>query len=114
MLAQTTNEARIVGVLHDVVEDSDWTLEKLRAEGFSDVVLEALGAVTKTPEEEGSDEGYERFVLRAATHAIGRLVKLADLRDNADLSRIAHPSAADLRRVEKYRRAIAMLEDSER
>jgi (p)ppGpp synthase/HD superfamily hydrolase len=109
MLAQTTSEARIVGVLHDVVEDSEWTFEALRAEGFSEVVLEALAAVTKTPDEQGSDEGYERFVLRAATNPIGRAVKLADLHDNADLSRIAEPSAADLARVEKYRRAIAVL-----
>jgi (p)ppGpp synthase/HD superfamily hydrolase len=110
MLAQTTNDARIVGVLHDVVEDSAWTFEALRMEGFSEVVLEALAAVTKTPEEEGSDEGYERFVRRAGASAIGRAVKLADLRDNADLSRIAEPTAADLARVEKYRRAIAVLD----
>lgn len=109
MLAQTTLEARIVGVLHDVVEDSEWTFEALRAEGFSETVLDALAAVTKTPDEHGSDEGYERFVLRAATNPIGRAVKLADLHDNADLSRIAEPSAADLARVEKYRRAIAVL-----
>ncbi|MBX3247946.1 MAG: GTP pyrophosphokinase [Myxococcales bacterium] len=111
MLAQTTNDARIVGVLHDVVEDSDWTFEALRAEGFSEPVLEALVAVTKTPEEHGSEEGYERFVRRAAAHPIGRAVKLADLEDNADLSRIAAPTVADHARVEKYRRAIAALRD---
>lgn len=111
MLAQTTDEARIVGVLHDVVEDSEWTLEALRAEGFSETVLDALAAVTKTSDEHGSDEGYERFVRRAAAHPIGRAVKLADLHDNSDLSRIAEPSAADVARVEKYRRAIAVLKD---
>jgi (p)ppGpp synthase/HD superfamily hydrolase len=110
MLAQTSTEARIVAVLHDVVEDTPWTIDKLREEGFSEVVLDALGAVTKRKDEKGSDEGYFRFVRRAATHPIGRLVKLADLRDNADLSRIASPTDEDLRRVEKYRRAIELLE----
>lgn len=112
MLAQTTNEARIVGVLHDVIEDSPWTLEALRAEGFSETVLQALAAVTKRPDEKGSDEGYERFVRRAATHPIGRAVKLADLQDNADLSRIAAPTPKDLARVARYRRAIAALHEA--
>ncbi len=111
MLAQTTNEARIVGVLHDVVEDSAWTLEALRDEGFSETVLQALAAVTKRPDEKASDEGYERFVRRAATHPIGRTVKLADLQDNADLSRIAEPTPKDVARVARYRRAIAALRE---
>lgn len=111
MLAQTTNEARIVGVLHDVVEDSAWTLEALRDEGFSETVLQALAAVTKRPDEKVSDEGYERFVRRAATHPIGRTVKLADLQDNADLSRIAEPTPKDVARVARYRRAIAALRE---
>jgi len=111
MLAQTSEAARIAGVLHDVVEDGDgWTLERLRAEGFSPEVVEAVAAVTKRPEDEGDTlEGYLAFVRRAAAHPIGRQVKLADLADNCDLSRIAHPSEQDLARVEKYRQAIAAI-----
>jgi len=111
MLAQTSVAARIAGVLHDVVEDGDgWTLERLRAEGFSPEVVEAVAAVTKRPEDEGVTlEGYLAFVRRAAAHPIGRQVKLADLADNCDLSRIAHPSEQDLARVEKYRQAIAAI-----
>ena len=111
MLAQTTTEARIAAVLHDVVEDSkSWSLDKLREQGFSDAVIGALEAVTKREDEKGSDEGYARFVRRAGAHPLGRLVKLADLRDNSDLSRIASPTAEDLARVEKYRRALTTLE----
>jgi (p)ppGpp synthase/HD superfamily hydrolase len=100
-------DARIAAVLHDVVEDTDWTLERLRAEGFSEAVLAGLEAVTKR-EREG--ESYEDFVRRAAAHPIGRLVKRADLQDNLDPTRIAHPTDHDRARFEKYRRALAILD----
>ena len=102
----STADERIVAVLHDLVEDCpEWSFDRLTAEGFSGHVIVALKSVTKR---EGED--YESFVLRAATDPIGRRVKLADLRDNADLSRIASPTARDLERAEKYRRAIALIE----
>ena len=111
MRGQTTELARIVAVLHDVVEDcKDWSPARIRAEGFSEEGLVALEAVTKRDDERGSDEGCFRFVRRAAAHPVGRLVKLADLRDNADLSRIASPTDQDRARVERYRRAIAIVE----
>lgn len=110
MMSVETEKERIVAVLHDVVEDcADWPLARLRAEGFSDEVLEALASVTKLPHEEAD---YEAFIRRAATNPIGRRVKIADLKDNMDLSRIPHPTDKDLRRVEKYRRAIEFLEAS--
>ncbi|VVO82417.1 HD domain-containing protein [Pseudomonas sp. H22_DOA] len=104
MLRMTTLEERIVAVLHDVVEDCDISLDDLRKEGFSEEVLTAIQSVTKVP-----GESYEDFVERAAQNPIGRVVKLADLEENSDLSRIASPSWDDLERVEKYRRAIARL-----
>lgn len=104
MLRLESADARIVGVLHDVVEDSDTTLEDLRAEGFSEAVLAGLEAVTKR-----LGEGYMDFVRRAAADPIGRLVKVADLVDNSDLSRISNPTAKDLDRAERYRAALAVL-----
>lgn len=104
MLSLNSTEERIVGVLHDVVEDSPWTFEALAEEGFSAAVIEALRSVTKL---EG--EPYEEFVLRASRNAIGAKVKLADLRDNSDLSRIANPTEKDYERLEKYQRAIRSL-----
>ena len=101
MLRLSTSDEMIAAVLHDVVEDCGLSLEMLRADGFSEQVLEAIDSVTRRAE-----ESYEEFVLRAASNAIGRRVKLADLRDNSDLSRIKHPTARDYARVEKYRRAI--------
>jgi len=104
MLRMTTPEERIVAVLHDVVEDCGISLDDLRKEGFSEEVLSAIESVTKMP-----GEPYEDFVERAAQNPIGRAVKLADLEENSDLSRIASPSWEDLERIEKYRRAIGRL-----
>lgn len=99
MLAQTSNAARIVGVLHDVVEDTDYSLEDLRREGFGRGVLEALDAVTRR-----SEETYEEFIQRSASAGgIARSVKCADLLDNCDLSRIAEPSQKDYDRIARYR-----------
>jgi len=104
MLRMSSLEERIVAVLHDVVEDCGISLEDLRKEGFSEEVLSAIESVTKVP-----GESYEDFVERAAQNPIGRVVKLADLDENSDLSRIASPSWEDLERIEKYRRAIGRL-----
>ncbi|CAH0145703.1 GTP pyrophosphokinase [Pseudomonas sp. Bi123] len=104
MLRVNTLEERIVAVLHDVVEDCGISLDDLRKEGFSETVLTAIASVTKVP-----GESYEAFVERAAQNPIGRVVKLADLEENSDLSRIAQPSWEDLERVEKYRRAMGAL-----
>lgn len=105
MLAVTTPEARMAAVLHDVVEDTAVTIEELRGEDFPAAVISAVEALTKR---EGED--YEAFIRRVAPNPIAREVKLADLRDNSDLSRIAEPTEKDRARIEKYRRAIVYLE----
>ncbi|MBW6418588.1 hypothetical protein [Celeribacter sp. PS-C1] len=104
MLACEGQAARIVAVLHDVIEDTDWTSDALRKEGASADILAALDAVTKR-----KGESYSEFIERAAQNPIGRDVKMADLRDNMDLSRIAEPSAADLARMDRYRSALRTL-----
>ncbi len=104
-----SEQAKMVAMLHDVVEDGasqGWSFERLRAEGFSEVVVAAIESVSKR-----DGEDYDAFVLRAAHNALGREVKLADIADNMDLSRIGTPSAKDLARLEKYRRAKQLLSD---
>ena len=109
MLAVRSPEARMAAVLHDVVEDGEVTIEQLQAEGFPAAVVEAVEALTKRKEEKET-KGYEAFIRRLAPNALARDVKLADLRDNSDLSRIAEPTEKDRARIEKYRRAIEYLE----
>jgi (p)ppGpp synthase/HD superfamily hydrolase len=105
MLSLSSTDERIVAALHDVCEDCPgWTFDRLRAEGFPGHIIEALNSVTKR-----DGEGYEAFVRRACANPIGRRVKLADLHDNSDLSRIAVLSERDLERLDKYRRAIELI-----
>ncbi len=104
MAAMDTDEERIVAVLHDVVEDSDWSLAGLRARGFPERLLAALEGLTKRPTED-----YEAFIKRVDTDALSRRVKIADLEDNLDPGRIKHPTARDRVRMRKYRRAHARL-----
>ena len=107
MLQMKSNEGKIVGVLHDVAEDSDdWNLERLRAEGFSDEIIDAIDSVT---EREG--ESYEDFIARAKQNRIGRCVKLADLRHNSDLTRLEKIEPKHIENAEKYRRSIETLEE---
>ena len=72
----------IAGFLHDVVEDTDYTLDDLADLGASDAVVSAVDAVTKTTPDR-SIAGYEAFIREAADHPIGRYVKAADVADNA-------------------------------
>ena len=96
------DEARekTVAVLHDVVEDTDWTLEDLKKEGFPDPLLHALDCITKR---EG--EPYEKFVERSASDPLARRVKLADLEDNMDLRRFPEIAEKDTTRIAKYLKA---------
>ena len=93
-----TEEQKIVGVLHDVVEDSDWTFEKLEAEGFSSEVIEALKGVTKL----SKDEDYDEFIKRVMRNELAMKVKMKDLEDNLDLSRITDITQIDIERGAKY------------
>lgn len=104
MLACEGHSTPIVAVLHDVVEDTNWTLEALRAEGADDDILAALDAVTRR-----HDELYSDFIERAAQNVIGREVKIADLHDNLDLSRISSPTEADFARMDRYHAALQRL-----
>lgn len=105
MLAVTIREEQMAAVLHDLVEDTVWTLDDLRTEGFPESVVAAVAALTR---HEGED--YQSFVARAAQNPIARVVKLADLRDNSNLDRIPTVTPADLERLAKYRLAIKQIE----
>ena len=100
MLRVQTDAERMAAVLHDVVEDSAWTLDDLRDRGFPAEVLEAVARLTRRP-----DESYDAMVERAAAHPVARRVKLADLEDNLDLRRLAEVGERDRERLDRYLRA---------
>lgn len=104
MNALQGEDARIAGVLHDVIEDSKIDEKELARLSYSPRIIEAVLAVTKK-----SGEDYDEFIARAALNPIARQVKIADLEDNMDLTRIANPTSKDEERLEKYRRALEFL-----
>ncbi len=104
MLRMDSEAAMMAAVLHDVVEDTDWTLERLREAGFAEEVLEAVDCLTHR---EG--ESYEEFVGRVRANPIARQVKVADLEDNMNIRRMGRLGAKDLERLEKYHRAWRVL-----
>jgi len=104
MLRVRGTDARVSAILHDVVEDSDVTIEDLRAEGFSEPVLGAVEALTKRAGENRIEAAH-----RAASNRIAREVKLADNAENMDLSRIKHPTENDFARLEEYEKVRRIL-----
>ena len=100
-----TVEEKIAGVLHDVVEDSDWTFEMLEKEGIPKDVMDALRYGTKLSE----DEDYDHFIERVKTNPLAVKVKLNDLKDNMDITRLGEVTEKDLTRLNKYIRAYRQL-----
>lgn len=99
---------KICGVLHDVLEDSEWTFEKLENEGFSNEVIAVLRCVTK----ESKKEDYDVFINRIAQNPIAIEVKINDLLDNMDITRLKELNEEDVKRLNKYLKAFWKLQKS--
>lgn len=102
----TTEETTIVALLHDLLEDTDYTVADLAEMGFDKSVIDAIALMTHA---EGVD--YMDYVRAIKENPIAKAVKLADLRHNSDLSRLDVVDEKALRRAEKYAKAIALLEE---
>ena len=103
---QMTDEiTTIVALLHDVVEDTGYTLDDLRGMGFPGEAIGALALLTHDPA-----VPYMDYVAAVKPNPVARAVKLADLRHNSDLSRLGMIDEKALERVQKYHKAIALLE----
>lgn len=96
---------KICGVLHDLVEDTNWTFKELEKEGFSKEIIEVLKLVTK----ESDNEDYDNFIQRVMKNKTAISVKLNDLRDNMDITRINKLTNSDLKRLNKYLKAYRLL-----
>jgi (p)ppGpp synthase/HD superfamily hydrolase len=100
MLRMSSETEMMAAVLHDVVEDTKWTLDQLRQAGFADEVVQAVECLTHR-----DYETYDEFIARVCTNAIASKVKLADLEDNMDVRRLRTWTAKDAERLHKYHRA---------
>ena len=97
----------IVALLHDVIEDTEYTLDDLRKFGFAEDVLSAISLMTHV-----DDVPYMEYVVKIKTNPIAKAVKLADLKHNSDMSRLDRITQTDEERAKKYKQAIELLENS--
>ena len=100
-----TEQEKIAGVLHDIVEDTPWTFEMLEAEGFDPEIIAALKCVTKISE----NEDYDSFIERVKKNPLAVAVKINDLTDNMDIRRLPYLSDKDVKRLKKYLKAYKKL-----
>ena len=100
----TDEDTTVVALLHDVVEDTDYTIEDLAAMGFDDRVLDAIRLMTH-----GEDVPYMDYVAKIKHNPIAKAVKLADLTHNSDITRLDTVDDKTMERVEKYKKAIQLL-----
>jgi len=101
-----TETERVVAVLHDLIEDTSYTEDDLHSMGYSEEILSALDCLTRREE-----ETYEQFIERIKPNPIARRVKLADLEDNMDLTRLRELPDEDLHRYQRYVKAWHVLRD---
>lgn len=99
-------EAQTVGLLHDLIEDTEYSLDDLRAMGYPEDIVQAVDSITKRP-----NEPYEEvYLLRVKGNELARRVKLIDLHHNMDLERLQVVTDKDRKRHVKYLRAVGILQ----
>lgn len=101
-----TEETTVVALLHDLVEDTDYTIEDLMSMGFSKSITDAIALMTHA-----NDVEYMDYVREIKNNPIAKAVKLADLKHNSDLTRLDAADEKALSRREKYLKAIKLLEE---
>jgi (p)ppGpp synthase/HD superfamily hydrolase len=102
---QTSLTRKIIGILHDLVEDTDWTFEELEKKGFGLSVIIPLKLLTH----DNVAQTYEEYIEAISTNEDARAVKLADLEDNSQITRLKGLTKADFARLEKYHKAYVYL-----
>lgn len=107
MNKMSTVKQKIVAVLHDVVEDTNTTLDDLLRWGMSQEIVDAIDAITRR-----KDEPYRDYINRLAKNELAKVVKIADLEDNMDLSRIPNLTEDDIMRLKKYQKAYDFLKST--
>lgn len=104
MLRFETEKEMTVAVLHDVVEKSDWTLERLREEGFDDDILEAVDLLTRRDSQE-----YMDYIDRLKGNSLARKIKIADIEDNMNPERMGSSREENTEKLSRLRKAWRIL-----
>lgn len=104
MDAGQTLEEKIVGVLHDILEDTSFNIIKLSSEGFCEEIIDAVHSLSKLENEE-----YDHYIKRVMRNDLAIRVKLNDLTDNMDLRRLKELTDDDVKRLHKYIKAYNQL-----
>ena len=99
-----TEEEKAVALLHDVIEDSPVSAEELLQAGLPETVVTAVQVLTKKKEQD-----YQTYLETVKKNPLARVVKLADLKHNSDLSRLSSITEKDKERLKKYKKAIDFL-----
>ena len=107
MTMASTTEQKIVAVLHDVVEDSDYKLQDLEKSGFPTPIIEAIECLTKR-----KGENYNNFIRRILPNTLAREVKKLDIKDNLNVLRLNEVKEEDCKRLNKYMKALNRLNDA--
>ncbi|SUO79828.1 HD domain-containing protein [Streptococcus equinus] len=100
----TKDDEKIVAYLHDVIEDTPCQLRDLENVGFSSEIIKAVDLLTRK-----TGQSYKQYLKLVKTNELARVVKLADLKHNSDLSRLTHVTENDIKRLKKYQDAIVFL-----
>ena len=100
-----TEETIIVALLHDIIEDTEYTIEDLIKEGFDKTVVDAVALMTHA---DGVD--YMQYIAAIKQNPIAKAVKLADLRHNSNISRLDVIDEKAYERRKKYLEALEFLE----
>lgn len=99
---------KTIALLHDLIEDTQITISDLRTFDFPDEILDAILALTKK-----NNETYDDFIARVNQNALAKQVKIADLKDNMDITRLSDVTVTDIERLQKYHNSLKFLENSE-
>jgi guanosine-3',5'-bis(diphosphate) 3'-pyrophosphohydrolase len=99
------NKLEIIGLLHDLIEDCpEWTKKQLQSIFKDTIVVDAIEVLTKT-----SDISYEEYISKIKENDFAKAVKLADLKDNMDLTRLSKITEKDIERLKKYHESYVFL-----
>ena len=108
MLQLQQTDQQIVAVLHDILEDTHTTTQDLQNLGFQTHIIQAIQALTKL-----RHETRVQAAMRTAQNPLACAVKIADVQDNMNLTRIPNPTARDLARLEEYRQVLEILQKAQ-